>query len=88
MTTEPFPRLWSFAETSALPSRRWVECVNCIENVALDDGSTDPQEWAVRHTALHPDHVRYRVVSQVGFRLDPAGVLTPSRPGTPGSEGP
>ncbi|WP_055525586.1 hypothetical protein [Streptomyces graminilatus] len=72
MTTEPFPRLWPSVEVAALPSRRWVECANCIENTSLDDGRTDPQEWAVRHAALHPHHVRYRVVSQVGFCLDPA----------------
>ena len=64
MTKDPF----------ALPSRRWVECANCVEHLSLGDGNADAQEWAVDHTSLHPGHVRYRIVSQVGFSL---AVVTP-----------
>lgn len=80
MTTEPFPDLWSSLGISALPSRRWVECADCIESRSVDDGGTDPQAWAVGHVVLHPEHVRFRIVSQVGFRLDSASAPEPVTP--------
>ncbi|MBW8735929.1 MAG: hypothetical protein JF621_01930 [Streptomyces turgidiscabies] len=81
MTVEPFPDLFAHLKVEALPSRRWVECASCIENKSLDNGNTDPQEWAVGHLLLHPDHARYRIVSQVGFRLDPTTAPHPVAPG-------
>lgn len=80
MNTDPFPDLFAHLEISALPSRRWVECADCIENKSLDDGRTDPQEWAVGHVLLYPGHKRYRIVSQVGFSLNP---LVPTQPVVP-----
>lgn len=77
MTADPFPDLWSHLEISALPSRKWVECADCIENKSIDDGATDPQEWAVRHTQLLPWHTRFRIVSQVGFSVEPTAAPEP-----------
>ncbi|WP_443060587.1 DUF7848 domain-containing protein [Streptomyces sp. NBC_00459] len=57
-----------------------MECADCIENKSLDDGRTDPQEWAVGHVLLYPGHKRYRIVSQVGFSLNP---LVPTQPVVP-----
>lgn len=78
MTADPFPDLRAHLETDALPSRRWVECANCIEHKSLDDGNTNAQEWAAGHTYLYPGHVRYRIVSQVGFSLIPTAVPEPA----------
>ena len=80
MTTDPFPDLWSHPEISALPSHRWIECANCIENASLDDGMTDPQEWAVGHMQLRPWHTRFRIVSQVGFSVNPKAAPEPVSP--------
>lgn len=78
MTTDPFPDFRAHLETDVVPSRQWVECANCIEHKSLDDGDADAQGWAAGHTYLHPGHVRYRIVSQVGFSLTPTAVPEPA----------
>ncbi|WP_405814769.1 hypothetical protein OG241_09570 [Streptomyces sp. NBC_01390] len=72
MTTDSCPALRArLLEADTLLSRRWVECVKCIERKSFDDGNTDVQEWAADHTRLYAGHDRYRIVSQVGLILAP-----------------
>ncbi|MFF3140837.1 hypothetical protein ACFVRU_03635 [Streptomyces sp. NPDC057927] len=70
MNTDPFPEVHARLEIDSLPSRRWIECVACVEHKALDDGSNG-EEFAREHLAERPWHTRYRIVSQVGFRFVP-----------------
>lgn len=73
MTVNPFPEIKNRMELDSIPSRGWIECVNCIESQDVTDGR-DPDEWALEHSALYPSHQRYRIVSQVNFRVVPSGV--------------
>lgn len=70
MTADPFPVAGIRSELDAVPSKSWVECVNCVEFKSLSDDS-DPREWPAEHAETYPSHDRYRVVRQTNFRVLP-----------------
>lgn len=58
-------------KSSGIPVKQWVECAHCLEP---SKDESDVNEWAERHGALHPGHVRFRTVSQAYWQLEPRRV--------------
>ncbi|GAA2284120.1 hypothetical protein GCM10010234_23140 [Streptomyces hawaiiensis] len=54
--------------------RQWIECASCLD---ADRGEGDVTTWATDHQSLHPNHTRFRTVSQAYFRLAPKESHTP-----------
>lgn len=82
MAVDPFPKVQTRIELDAVPSREWVECVSCIDNSDLSDG-TDPSIWAELHMQTLPHHNRFRTVRQSNFRIAPSGVSPSGFVGVP-----
>ncbi|WP_030660542.1 DUF7848 domain-containing protein [Streptomyces cellulosae] len=69
MTITNAPAVRAVLKPDDFPMQQWVECVRCLEP-SRDESSV--AEWADRHRQLHPDHDRFRIVSQTRWRLTPS----------------
>ncbi|MFF3312539.1 hypothetical protein [Streptomyces sp. NPDC002952] len=64
----PYPVLRPDVEIGALPTRKWVECADCID--FKDAADEQAREWAEEHAAAR-GHRRYRVVESTNFHVVP-----------------
>lgn len=49
-----------------------VECTTCMERSDAVEERTPPEDWALRHSGLNPDHRSYRAIITSFLRVTPA----------------
>ncbi|MFI1104997.1 hypothetical protein [Streptomyces melanogenes] len=49
-----------------------MECTTCLDTSPPSDEKTEPEVWAIRHTARHHDHPGFRAIVTSFTRVTPA----------------
>ncbi|MGW2552897.1 DUF7848 domain-containing protein [Streptomyces sp. NPDC001635] len=65
-----YPEVRTDLDLDNLPSHRWVECASCVASKGIEHVG-EAHAWAKEHHRRNPQHDRFRVVRQKGWRIVP-----------------